>query len=716
MGTAHPDTRRLQWLHKLSGSAWVFSSKATTGPYTFVPQVPTEEVLDQVQHLLRHLEEQAPHTRASTAHGVAWRGPQGEITGLILPGAVPHEVPESTAESDLLSQLAAELRRVEDLSSPEALRALLDLLRGFLACDVLWIGDGEQALQWSVDPASNLDPRELHQLSLDDLPTNGLQVQTWPIPGHPPRRLCAAVSGSHPLSTSTEHLGAWFASLLTGSVDASLGTREEPAFATVSEHLEEAVLLWDLASGRLIHHNPAALRVLDPTDPQGPWPDAWTTHVAPYDLERVRGVLASPYPSQTTFNLHRADQALSLQLRTVPLDDEGGRMAGFFQDVTERQMAHHHLLQVQDNLRRRIQERSDALRASEQRFEALANTINVAVLVFDHLGMIQYANPAATSTFGFDPTSLSRDALVDRLKARPSGLLQLVRSRGVQVHREITIERNGETIYLDVHAARLPHSDELVLSATDVTRRHDDQAEQRDRFDEVSRDSRAAILSEMASSLGHELNQPLTAILAYAQGCLFRMEQSSLDDEDMQEAIEAVASEAKRAGEIVQRLRALFRRQAPEITETSLQELVREVFNLHTFDFRRHHIEAELEIDESVPELRVDARQVELALINLVRNAIHAMTEGWDGPRRLVMGVRRQEEHALLFVSDSGTPVDPATTPRMYDSFFTTRKDGTGMGLFITRTIAERHGGSLWFEVERSGAKSFFLSIPLRSA
>ena len=226
--------------------------------------------------------------------------------------------------------------------------------------------------------------------------------------------------------------------------------------------------------------------------------------------------------------------------------------------------------------------------------------------------------------------------------------------------------------------------------------------------------SRLSTMGEMATGMAHELNQPLAAIVNYANGCTRRIQNRVGEPEDLLGALEQVASQARRAGEIIRRLRALVGKQPPIRADADLNAMVREVCGFVEFETERVGVAIELDLRSEPIAVHVDLVQIEQVLLNLVRNALDALEDVDPELRRLVIRTLIDDEGcAVVSVEDSGPGVEAEALTHLFDPFYTTKTGGMGMGLPISQTIVENHEGRIWAESEPGQGTRFQVALPL---
>ena len=250
----------------------------------------------------------------------------------------------------------------------------------------------------------------------------------------------------------------------------------------------------------------------------------------------------------------------------------------------------------------------------------------------------------------------------------------------------------------------------FTAMSVDVTERK--QAEEADRRHqaELTHVLRLATMGEMAAGLAHEINQPLAAIVNYARGCARRLRAAGVEGDEILGAVDRIGDEALRAGDIIRRLRRLVRKEAPRQESFDLNAVVGDVIELFGPECRELAIAVDVRLAEDLPEIFADPIQIEQVVLNLVRNGIEAMAD-IDASRRLTLATAKADSAVELVVEDTGPGLNALQSERVFDAFFTTKDHGLGMGLSISRTIAESHRGKLIAEPCANGAR-FRLTLP----
>jgi PAS domain S-box-containing protein len=253
---------------------------------------------------------------------------------------------------------------------------------------------------------------------------------------------------------------------------------------------------------------------------------------------------------------------------------------------------------------------------------------------------------------------------------------------------------------------------EVVAVGRDVTERKRAEEQSRQHLQQLAHVARVSALGEMATAIAHEINQPLTAIVGYTQAS-----QRMLPAEappDLRHALERVAAQATRAGEIIRRLRSFLGKEEVQAQSVDANYLVTEVIGLARPEARQSGIQIRLELAKDLPQVRVDAIQIQQVVLNLVRNAIDAINGSQAAERIVIVRSGAGEEGTVrIEVEDSGPGIDTGAAARIFDAFYTTKSSGMGIGLAISRSIAEAHGGRLWLARVGAPGALFALELPV---
>ena len=253
---------------------------------------------------------------------------------------------------------------------------------------------------------------------------------------------------------------------------------------------------------------------------------------------------------------------------------------------------------------------------------------------------------------------------------------------------------------------------EFIGAVMDLTGRKQAEAALRQAQADLARVNRVTTMGELTASLAHEVNQPIAAALTNANTCMLWLAGDNPNIDEARAAARYTAQDVIRASEIISRIRLLFKKGTPERTSVDVNELIREMIVLLRSETARHGTEVRTRLAADLPPAMGDRVQLQQVLMNLIVNSIEAMKDV-DGTRELAITSQRSDgEHVLVSVSDTGIGLPSLQAHQIFEAFFTTKANGTGMGLSISRTIIESHGGRLWAENNASRGASFYLTLP----
>jgi PAS domain S-box-containing protein len=363
-----------------------------------------------------------------------------------------------------------------------------------------------------------------------------------------------------------------------------------------------------------------------------------------------------------------------------------------------------------------------ALRDSEEKYRLLVDHQTDLVTKIGVDGRIQYVSPSHRDFFGKPEAEFIGRALTEAVRVHDEDLC-CVRDAWKEMlvppyltsheHRVLT-PRGWRWVAVQSRAVLGAdcHPQFVVAVARDITDRRRAEEQSRQHLQQLAHVSRVSSMGEMASAIAHEINQPLTAIANYASACLRLLRSGNAQPGEALEAMQRVAAEAERAGEIVRKMRGFVRGEEGQMALVEPAFLAAEVMRLAAAEARQSGVELRSEVEPGLPAVLADSIQIQQVLLNLVRNAVEAV-DGGDGQRREVdLQVRRAADGGVHFtVRDTGPGLAPGALDKVFEPFFTTKPDGIGIGLPLSRSIADAHGGRVWASAETAGA-AFHLVLP----
>jgi two-component system sensor kinase FixL len=392
----------------------------------------------------------------------------------------------------------------------------------------------------------------------------------------------------------------------------------------------------------------------------------------------------------------------------TPLRDATGQIRGFAKvtrDITERIAA------------------EEALRAREAHLRSILETVPDAMVVIDEQALIQSFSAAAERLFGYGPDDVIgenvRILMPQPYREQHDGYMHRYLTTGerriIGIGRVVVGQRkDGSTFPMELAVGEMRSGGMRYFTGfiRDLTERQQTETRLQELQAELVHMSRFTTLGEMASTLAHEINQPLTAIANYLKGCrriLQRMEGSEVPM--LRDAVNQAADQALRAGQVIRHLREFVARGESERHIENLPKLIEEASALALVGAKEKGVRVSFQFDPGAALVLADRIQVQQVLLNLIRNAIEAMQ---DAPRReLVVATRAVTDDGLveISVSDTGTGIAPEISHQLFQPFITTKTHGMGVGLSICRTIVESHGGKISVESETDRGTTFRLTL-----
>ncbi|RXZ44124.1 PAS domain S-box protein [Crenobacter cavernae] len=357
--------------------------------------------------------------------------------------------------------------------------------------------------------------------------------------------------------------------------------------------------------------------------------------------------------------------------------------------------------------------------------KAMEDSLSVGIRAMDRNGRITYVNQSFCTITGY-----GEDELVGQLPPYPFWLSgdagernrislsqTLAGDAPTDVFESRFKRKNGEQFYAQMLISPLIDADGShsgwVAALTDVTREREAEERYKEQMEKLQATSRLVTLGEMASTLAHELNQPLSAIANYQNGCIERIRQGKATPEKLLPVMEKVTAQAERAGMVVRRIREFVKQSAPDRRACQLAEVVDATLAIAEIEAKRHGARIAVDLPE-LPDLLVDPILIEQVLLNLIKNGIESMHEVPLTERVLSLAARlTSNKRVTVTIADRGHGVPEDQKERLFEAFFTTKPDGTGLGLGICRSIVEFHQGQIWVEDGEHGGSLFSFTLPV---
>ncbi len=476
------------------------------------------------------------------------------------------------------------------------------------------------------------------------------------------------------------------------------------------------------------------------------WPPLMRNHLGDRDISIVPlglglqseiGVIVAgsereDFPRQTErLILSVAANQASIGLQEARLRSEQKRVASEL-DLRVAQRTTE-LAAANEELRKEIAERKHAqedLRSIEEKHRVIVEAAHDAVVSMDERGAILLANPATRRIFGYDPVEIVGKPMTMLMpemmrKLHENGFKRYLATgkrhlnwQGVEVTAQ---RKDGQEFPVEVSFGELTSDGHKVFTGfiRDISERK--QAEDQLRASErnlqmtqaeLARVSRLTTMGELAASIAHEVNQPLTAVINNGSACLRLLANNNLEPEVLRRALEGIIADGTRASTVLARIRAFIKKEPAEKSELDINEVIQEVLVLAGRELYENQVLSRHQLKTDLPSVLADRVQLQQVLLNLIMNGIEAMAAVTDRPRLLGVQSRIDESgDVLVAVSDSGTGFG-LELDRVFNPFFTTKANGMGMGLSISRSLVESHGGRLWTAPNSPHGAVFSFTLP----
>jgi PAS domain S-box-containing protein len=374
--------------------------------------------------------------------------------------------------------------------------------------------------------------------------------------------------------------------------------------------------------------------------------------------------------------------------------------------------------------RKFLQDSLHALQISERRWLGLYENTAVGIAMADGEGRILIANPALQTMLGYDECEIQGVSLIEITEASELTMTARIvhglmdgdmNSYQLEMRYE---KRTGGYLWANVSASRIPAVEGdgpwLAVIVQDISARKQAESELAATQTELVRVSRFTAMGELAASIAHEVNQPLSAIATNSQAALRWMSRDTPDLGEVVAALNRVYRDANLAGDVITRIRNFLSRGGIKHERIAVHNILYDLLRMLNTLFQESSVQVSVLVSPALPYLNADKVQLQQVLLNLMVNAVEAMREQPTGQRLLSISVIEQDSQGIVFsVCDSGRGIAPEMQPKIFDALFSTKGDGLGMGLAISRSIVENHGGWLRLESQDSPGACLRFNIPL---
>jgi len=522
----------------------------------------------------------------------------------------------------------------------------------------------------------------------------------------------------------------------------------------VVEKLDQILVLLSADMGRVFYVSPAYERITGYScqslyENSG----AWVRLLYEKDRSEVAAsvaklLLCGPQArSDLEYRIRTADDRIRW-LRTTIRPATGGtegtpRLVAVAEDITERKQAELALKQEQAELAGQIalrtQELSQTVTRLEQEiqrrkqieldlqrteawFRQVFKTKIIGVVCSDIYGNVSDANDAFLEMTGYSRADLPLrwDTMTAPEWSHTSELAvqQLVSEGSLLPFQKEYLRKDGTRVSVLVGSALLDRETwQCVTFTLDLTGHKKAEEQIREVNLQLDHASRLSLMGELLADLAHEIHQPLGVITNYANGSLRRLKQGQLKVGKLKELLQEIAAESLRVGEILRRIRDFVRRREPERKVIDLNATVMAALQFTRLERREERVAVIFRPDRDIPDVQADQVQITQVLVNLLLNAVQALSaSGSESPKILVSSFLNEAGLAEVTIADNGPGISPADVLRIFDRFFTTKPNGLGLGLAISRSIVESHGGRLWYDSAPGESALFRLTLPVKSA
>lgn len=392
-------------------------------------------------------------------------------------------------------------------------------------------------------------------------------------------------------------------------------------------------------------------------------------------------------------------------------------------EIKVREAAESGLLQARSELEDRVRERTAQLAESEQRFRTFANHVADSLFVVDfEQGVVFDVNHKGCQSLGYTREELIGKSTqvfdVDVDRAALDAIVQRTEQGESVVDIHWHRRKDGSEFPVEVHTSLVLYDGrrfvlKLARDITDRLRAEKQRERLRQQEAELAHLNRVSMMGELAASIAHEVNQPLTGVVSNGSACLRWLAGEQPNLEEAREAAGRIVRDGKRAGDVIARIRALTRRAATPRERLDLNEIIREVLVLVGDKAGKGAVTIRTQFDHALAPVSGDRIQLQQVVLNLVMNAIEAMRGVLEDARDLLITTQNIDgDQVQVTVRDTGPGIDPDTIGKIFDPFYTTKPEGTGMGLSISRSIIESHGGLLWATAKDTPGSAFHFTLP----
>lgn len=480
-------------------------------------------------------------------------------------------------------------------------------------------------------------------------------------------------------------------------------------------------------------------RLLKKNDHQASNAKAINTEISPTDPESQYFQLN--IDSSQNCDKNQALTYIECYARVVHDDKNGVQIYLTLNNVTERMQAQETIANLNEKLEAKIRKQTSELTATnlnlikkveelrrskhqlverEAKLNSIFNASVEGIITIDMSDIIVSANAAVENIFGYKPEELIGCTIDKLMPSSPSNYYDPPHSVELEGQiREIEgIHKNGSVVPLDLSVAEFSIDNEHFFTniVRDISLRKHRELQDKEHLDELAHVTRLSLMGEMASGIAHEVNQPLSAISSYAQASLNMINDETPDLVKLTEILYKTQQQALRAGQIIHRMREFVKSHSKHRLTTDINVVLHDAVSLCISELKQNNIKLIFELESNLPPIYADHIQIEQVIINLVRNSIDALQNlPPKQQRQLTIHSHLTLSNGIqVRVKDNGPGLDDHQKQKILTPFYTTKADGMGMGLSISRSLVEAHEGTLHFNSQLGKGTTFYFTLPIR--
>jgi len=465
------------------------------------------------------------------------------------------------------------------------------------------------------------------------------------------------------------------------------------------------IVIWNL-EGQILDANDAFLRMVgydreDLVSGRIRWTELTPTEWRDRDVQAVEDLktIGTMQPFEKEY-FRKDSSRVPVLIGGASFEEGGNQGVAFVLDLTERKRAEQ----------------------AVQRLASIVESSNDAIASKDLNGIITSWNKGAEQLFGYAAAEIIGKPVTilippERYDEEPFILERIRRGEGVDPYETVRRRKDGTLVDISLTVSPIKNADGRIIGASKIARDISERKRAEDAFREVQMElahaNRVATMGQLTASIAHEVNQPLAATVTNAQAALRWLGGRAPDLEEVRQALARIIKDGHRAGDVVDRIRALIHKAPPRRDRLDINAAIRELIELTRGEAVKNGVSVRTQLADGLPLIHGDRVQLQQVILNLIINAVEAISGVSEGVRDLLISTGKAESSGVLVaVKDWGPGLAPAGLERLFEAFYTTKPGGLGMGLSICRSIIDAHGGRLWASANVPQGAIFQFSLP----